>query len=75
LGYDRTAESDILLLDISNSSEYIWTNDFILPTRPVNKLIIIGAVCAAVGSVSVSVLGCFLLYTPTCQKYPGSSKI
>ncbi|RGB41048.1 hypothetical protein C1646_663347 [Rhizophagus diaphanus] len=27
-GYDRTVESDILLLDISNNEEYIWTIKF-----------------------------------------------
>jgi hypothetical protein len=28
-GYDQSVESDILLLDISNNDEYVWTNDFI----------------------------------------------
>ncbi|CAB4414095.1 unnamed protein product [Rhizophagus irregularis] len=28
LGYDRTVESDILLLDISNNEEYVWTTSF-----------------------------------------------
>ncbi|RGB41044.1 hypothetical protein C1646_752565 [Rhizophagus diaphanus] len=28
IGYDRTVESDILLLDISNNEEYIWTIKF-----------------------------------------------
>ncbi|CAB5343442.1 unnamed protein product [Rhizophagus irregularis] len=27
-GYDKTVESDILLLDISNNDEYIWTTTF-----------------------------------------------
>ncbi|CAB4399945.1 unnamed protein product [Rhizophagus irregularis] len=27
-GYDRTVESDILLLDISNNEEYVWTTSF-----------------------------------------------
>ncbi|POG58706.1 hypothetical protein GLOIN_2v1885647 [Rhizophagus irregularis DAOM 181602=DAOM 197198] len=27
-GYDKTVESDILLLDISNNYEYIWTTTF-----------------------------------------------
>ncbi|CAB4414585.1 unnamed protein product [Rhizophagus irregularis] len=28
VGYDRKAESDILLLDISNNEEYVWTTSF-----------------------------------------------
>ncbi|RIA96727.1 hypothetical protein C1645_871834 [Glomus cerebriforme] len=28
-GYDQSTESDILLLDISNSEEYMWTNNFV----------------------------------------------
>ncbi|POG81864.1 hypothetical protein GLOIN_2v1834756 [Rhizophagus irregularis DAOM 181602=DAOM 197198] len=28
IGYDKTDESDILLLDISNNDEYIWTTEF-----------------------------------------------
>ncbi|PKY48539.1 galactose oxidase [Rhizophagus irregularis] len=28
IGYDRTVESDILLLDISNNEEYVWTTSF-----------------------------------------------
>ncbi|GBB97687.1 hypothetical protein RclHR1_03040004 [Rhizophagus clarus] len=34
VGYDRLIESDILLLDISNVDEYIWTNDFYPPSPP-----------------------------------------
>ncbi|RGB39851.1 hypothetical protein C1646_811717 [Rhizophagus diaphanus] len=36
-GYNPSLESDILLLDISNNDEYIWTNEFdssSLPTSP-----------------------------------------
>ncbi|GES94809.1 hypothetical protein GLOIN_2v1761507 [Rhizophagus clarus] len=35
-GYDQSTESDILLLDISNVDEYIWTNEFfpLLPSIP-----------------------------------------
>ncbi|RIA87836.1 hypothetical protein C1645_739813 [Glomus cerebriforme] len=35
LGYDNSTESDILLLDISNNEEYIWTTSFV-PTVPNN---------------------------------------
>src|SRR4051794_39718055 len=30
--YDQSTESDILLLDINNNEEYIWTNNF----EPIN---------------------------------------
>ncbi|RGB34618.1 hypothetical protein C1646_668381 [Rhizophagus diaphanus] len=33
-GYDRFTESDILLLDISNVDEYIWTYEFYPPPPP-----------------------------------------
>ncbi|EXX51069.1 uncharacterized protein OCT59_002184 [Rhizophagus irregularis] len=33
-GYDRFTESDILLLDISNVDEYIWTYEFYPPPLP-----------------------------------------
>ncbi|PKY62637.1 hypothetical protein RhiirA4_528063, partial [Rhizophagus irregularis] len=33
-GYDKTVESDILLLDISNNEEYIWTTIFDPPPLP-----------------------------------------
>ena len=39
-GYDQSTESDILLLDISNNDEYIWTNDFDLSppsSTPMNQ--------------------------------------
>ncbi|RIA85744.1 hypothetical protein C1645_879106 [Glomus cerebriforme] len=36
-GYDNTIESDILLLDISNNEEYVWTTTFD-PTVPNNVL-------------------------------------
>ncbi|CAG8783501.1 5949_t:CDS:1, partial [Rhizophagus irregularis] len=28
LGYNESEENDILLLDISNKDEYIWTNEY-----------------------------------------------
>ncbi|RIA84170.1 hypothetical protein C1645_742535 [Glomus cerebriforme] len=31
-GYDQLTESDILLLDIRNNEEYLWTNQFVPPT-------------------------------------------
>ncbi|GBC04887.1 hypothetical protein RclHR1_05920007 [Rhizophagus clarus] len=34
-GYDQSTESDILLLDISNVDEYIWTNEFYPPTSSI----------------------------------------
>ncbi|PKB94949.1 hypothetical protein RhiirA5_476836 [Rhizophagus irregularis] len=34
LGYDQLTESDILLLDIGNAGEYIWTNEFYPPSPP-----------------------------------------
>ncbi|RGB41036.1 hypothetical protein C1646_752556 [Rhizophagus diaphanus] len=39
-GYDKTVESDILLLDISNDEEYIWTTIFDpkMPSPPPPKL-------------------------------------
>ena len=36
-GYDQSTESDILLLDISNNDEYVWTEDFVPPTSPTNN--------------------------------------
>ncbi|CAB4393083.1 unnamed protein product [Rhizophagus irregularis] len=51
-GYNRSIENDILLLDISNVTEYIWTNEF-NDSPPNNKPLII----AIIGSL----LGCFLL--------------
>src|SRR5689334_7793735 len=32
MGYNKSIESDILLLDISNDEEYIWTYDFNVST-------------------------------------------
>jgi hypothetical protein len=36
-GYDISAESDVLLLDISNDEEYVWTTTFnpsVIPVSP-----------------------------------------
>ncbi|RGB41047.1 hypothetical protein C1646_752568 [Rhizophagus diaphanus] len=44
-GYDRTVENDLLLLDISNNEEYIWTtkfdpkNDTVSPPPPPNNIV------------------------------------
>ncbi|CAG8818991.1 5964_t:CDS:2, partial [Racocetra persica] len=35
LGYSQTNESDILLLDISNNNEYVWTYDFVSTTSTI----------------------------------------
>ncbi|CAI2188363.1 1273_t:CDS:10, partial [Funneliformis geosporum] len=37
-------DNDILLLDISNNEEYIWTNDFTLPTNLSTKLSILAII-------------------------------
>ncbi|PKY21515.1 hypothetical protein RhiirB3_435139 [Rhizophagus irregularis] len=48
--YNRSIENDILLLDISNVTEYIWTNEFNnLPPNDIN------------GAIIGSLLGCLLL--------------
>ncbi|CAG8687936.1 23062_t:CDS:2 [Rhizophagus irregularis] len=67
IGYDRTVESDILLLDISNNEEYVWTTSFVpspsstsdpLPTSSNNSSDNSKMVGAIVGSL---LSGIFLL--------------
>ena len=64
-GYDQSVESDILLLDISNNNEYIWTNSFD-PSMPRSKSknipIIVGAVLGSLFGVLLLLLGGFFLY-------------
>ncbi|GBB95191.1 hypothetical protein RclHR1_24940002 [Rhizophagus clarus] len=70
LGYNQSDENDILLLDISNNDEYIWTNEYDptptispLSTMPFHKsssnISITGAI---VGSLIVCALIILLLY-------------
>ncbi|GBB96541.1 hypothetical protein RclHR1_02780004 [Rhizophagus clarus] len=75
-GYDRTAESDILLLDISNNEEYIWTTTFD-PSVPMqsppssqssnntsnnsNNMMIGAIVGSLLGGILLTV-GCFFIY-------------
>ncbi|CAB5396024.1 unnamed protein product [Rhizophagus irregularis] len=64
-GYNRSIENDILLLDISNVNEYIWTNEFYFNSLPlpskiepssINKSLIIGVIGVIIGN-----LGWFLV--------------
>ncbi|RIA83036.1 hypothetical protein C1645_880736 [Glomus cerebriforme] len=64
-GYDQS-ESDILLLDISNKDEYVWSNTFEPPVIPVKSVqaknftgIIIGS---SIGITLLSFGGLFILY-------------
>ncbi|CAB5368677.1 unnamed protein product [Rhizophagus irregularis] len=58
-GYNRSIENDILLLDISNVNEYIWTNEFYFNSLPlpsnnepssINKSLIIGVIGVIIGT-------------------------
>ncbi|EXX71349.1 uncharacterized protein OCT59_011307 [Rhizophagus irregularis] len=56
-GYNRSIENDILLLDISNVTEYIWTNEFNSLPPPsnnepssINKSLIIGVIGVIIGT-------------------------
>ncbi|GBB96546.1 hypothetical protein RclHR1_02780009 [Rhizophagus clarus] len=65
VGYDRTIESDILLLDISNNEEYIWTTNFDLssPSHSSNNktVIILGFLLGGV-LLLVLLVGGFFVY-------------
>ncbi|CAB4399944.1 unnamed protein product [Rhizophagus irregularis] len=64
-GYDRTVENDLLLLDISNNEEYIWTtqfdpkNDTVSPPPPNN---IVGVIVGSILSVIFLSVGGFFIY-------------
>ena len=74
-GYDQAIDNDVLLLDINNNDEYMWTNIFDLsapkstlptssspPQQPNYKSIIIGAVVGSlIGGIFLS-FGGFYLY-------------
>jgi H+/gluconate symporter-like permease len=67
--YNQSIESDILLLDISNNDEYVWTDNFTPPSTSstqannlYNKSIIIVVVMgSSIGGFSLAVI-CFILY-------------
>ncbi|CAG8730036.1 13465_t:CDS:2, partial [Funneliformis caledonium] len=67
-GYDPTIDNDILLLDISNDQEYVWTNIFDPPTDskslsvilPISTIIAI-VIGSLVGGILIS-LGSLFLY-------------
>ncbi|PKY48536.1 hypothetical protein RhiirA4_464166 [Rhizophagus irregularis] len=65
-GYDRTVENDLLLLDISNNEEYIWTTQFdpkndttVSPPPPNN---IVGVIVGSILSVIFLSVGGFFIY-------------
>jgi len=67
--YNQSTESDILLLDISDNREYIWTNDFDPSKREVDyflKSIIEDGLDAIAGTlfsvISLLSFMCFLVY-------------
>ncbi|RIA81370.1 hypothetical protein C1645_790557 [Glomus cerebriforme] len=86
LGYDPSIESDILLLDISNKTEYVWTNTFLnsqtVPNKPVQpaqsmqKVKLIGIIIGSSISITLVSFGVFFLYKwkkkTKCQKYIAS---
>ena len=77
-GYDQSAESDILLLDISNNDEYKWTDIFdpsppsppspppsISPSaqqQSSNKSVMIGAIVGSLFGGILLTIGGFLLH-------------
>ena len=72
LGYNQSIESDILLLDISNNDEYIWTYTFDLsaptpsppPTPPPpspTESSVTNNKSVMIGAIIGSFLGCTLL--------------
>jgi len=58
-GYDKSYESDILLLDISNNDEYVWTTNF--GPSP-NKSVIIGATMGSIIGSILLVIVTYILY-------------
>jgi len=84
-GYNQSIESDILLLDISNNDEYIWTENFVPPVKNTeneehnvsrsgwsNKQIIIVSIVVSIVGVIILVVGGLLLRK--CNKNKQSQK-
>ena len=76
-GYDQSIESDILLLDISNNENYIWTDIFepspatspttnasIQPSEPSNKslAVLISAIIGSLIGGALLLVGGFFFY-------------
>ncbi|GBC05714.1 hypothetical protein RclHR1_00640002 [Rhizophagus clarus] len=64
IGYNQGAENDILLLDISNNNEYVWTTSFnpIQPSIQVSNIVmVIGVVLGSVFGSALLLVGCYCL--------------